>query len=176
VATKTSQEETSRGDRRIRGQVWAALGALAALGLLVIAFLNFIGPKLPNGSVAITTPTNGQQFVRSAGLVMRGTAEVPSGKDLWVLVRAPGEGRYYVPSASPIRVIDGAWNFTIIGLGAQDGSDIGQQFDIIAVLSTRDASNALVRAAAKATRAGAPVDGLPQGTETKAEVYVTRAQ
>jgi hypothetical protein len=180
MATKAPNERTPRADRRISGQLWIALTAIATIGLLLATIVVFELPRLETkdnrGSVAITTPANGQQFVRAAGLVMRGTARVPRGKDLWILVRAPGEGRYYVPSASPVSVIEKSWNFTVAGLGAQDGSDIGQQFDIVAVLSTRDASNALVRAAANDTRAGAPIEELPQGAEILANVYVTRAQ
>ena len=93
-------------------------------------------PSTPNPvtEVKITYPSNFSTV--NMNDTLSGIAKnIPEGKELYILVYAPGVNKYY-PQNNRMHITDDMWSVPIwVGLK----SDVGEQFDIIAVIADKDA-------------------------------------
>jgi hypothetical protein len=113
--------------------------------------------------------------VAQAGLQVDGVASLVRGEQLWLLIQAPGAGRFYIPSGQPVDVApDHSWSQTISDIGSTDDAD--RRFAIVAVAANLDAANTFARtfSAPSETGDGAFVEALPAGAHAVAQACVTR--
>lgn len=81
--------------------------------------------------VAVEWPADGQQV--ESPLTVNGTAKLPSGSSLWLLVRPVGDTTYYLTDVVPAIVNqDGRWASRLT-LG-RDQDDEGEEYDLFALV------------------------------------------
>ncbi len=94
---------------------------------------------------------------------------------MWILVVPQSVGRYYpVEESIPIKP-DGTWSH-MAGVGSADPGDVGQKFDIIAVLanSSADAAFRNYVSVGVATQNLPGMTILPSGASIQDKITVTR--
>jgi hypothetical protein len=121
--------------------------------------------------VKITSPTDGGGVPHL--VTANGTANVTPGLELWVLVYAPGAGKYYIATAEPLSAdVSGNWSIDLV-IGRATGEDQGAQYQIWALLTSTDGSSAIRNAIAHPQNGDAPfVTELPTN-QAKDHVSVT---
>lgn len=100
---------------------------LLLLCAVLLGVLRVHGAEHPR-SARIETPTEGESL--ASPLVVKGTAVVPAGELLWLLVQPP-DGRYYLTGDKrPMHVDDdGTWTSSTVKLG-QDERDAGFAYNL----------------------------------------------
>ena len=96
-------------------------------------------PK-PTSTVAITLPENGSTANHST-TVMGTSQNIPDGHAIWLLVYVPKVQLYYpMPTPAVVNSVGDWYSFATIG----GSSDIGDEFDIIAVVVNQPAQNTII--------------------------------
>ena len=91
-------------------------------------------------TVAINLPTNGSTANHSA-TVMGTSQNIPNGKAIWLLVYVPKVHLYYpMPAPAAVNSAGDWYSFATLG----GSSDIGDEFDIIAVVADQPAQNTII--------------------------------
>jgi hypothetical protein len=101
---------------------------------------------------------------------MSGSARLLKDEQLWVLIQAPVQGRFYI-THGPVDVsIDHTWSQPLKYIGGDN--DQGQVFLLVAVTANLNAGNALARTFY--TSKDASLANLPAGASAAAQVCVRR--
>jgi hypothetical protein len=119
--------------------------------------------------VHIESPHEGEDVGRP--IVVGGMAKVGIDDDVWILVLASGEGRFYLPSRDPVNIdAAGKWSLPNVKLGRTNGLDKGHRYDVFAIALPRDASSELQHAI---NEGRGWTSRLPTETQAKHSVRVT---
>lgn len=118
--------------------------------------------------VQIQAPANGESV--PSPLLVSGTASVPAGMSMWVVIKPP-DGNYYLTTKAPVEVAaSGAWA-TQVGVG-RGTRDAGIVFDIYAVFTPVTGSQFSLWVADEANGYG-PFSTLPVDTTPVTTVRLT---
>jgi len=93
----------------------------------------------PQCSVEILSPRPGGQVAESS--LVKGKANIPSGKDLWVFVHVKGLALWWPQGAGPASIEDGKWEVLAYWGAPQDS---GRDFDVLAAVLEPAVSNRLL--------------------------------
>jgi PGF-pre-PGF domain-containing protein len=147
------------------------LAATALLFLCSVCILTDAVPTDNESTIKITYPSNSSSV--NIQETVTGTAEnIQEGQKLWILVYPLKANKFY-PQNGNVNVTNGAWSLTI-GIGTSD--NIGETFDIIAVLADQKAQEEFINY----TNTGIKNDTwpgmmiIPDGAKEYARVRVTR--
>ncbi len=129
-------------------------------------------PPLSSTRVNITSPADGDKILRL--VTVQGTScQIPSGKELWLLVVSEGVTSYY-PQKGPVVISsDGNWSASAY-VGLDDPVDIGRGFVLIAALADRQGSAAMRAYFAQSGPEFKGVEPLPQGVQLMTQIRVIR--
>jgi hypothetical protein len=131
-----SPTDPKRPRDRWRWWMWGTPVAVAILALCVWGANYFL--REVRCETAIETPEAGATV--GAGGMVTGTARVPSGGHIWILLHPPIPGNQWFPQEPvSLRADDGTWS-ALVYYGTQD--DIGREFEIAAVVVTSSTSAA----------------------------------
>lgn len=126
---------------QIIGAIAAVIAAVITLSAYVFSTphdLNNWWQRTINGySVTIEQPENNKSVGSATNI--KGTANVPPGWNLVVLVQSPDELKYYISSGGAVTVAnDHTWHLNGVGIGSRDPKqhlkDLNKDYKIVALL------------------------------------------
>lgn len=142
--------------------------------IVVAAAENTPTPPGPTPTVEITNPTDGGEVVHSTQV--RGTSSnISPDQDIWLVVQ-PHLAPQFHPQPGPVaQGQDGEWIGTAF-FGESPSRNIGEGFELIVVLATREASQAFREYLDQSSRTGSfpGLAFLLDGTEIEDQITVTR--
>jgi hypothetical protein len=112
--------------------------------------------------------------VAESGLQVSGIARTVRDEDIWLLIQAPGAGRFYLTAQKPLGLDrQGNWSQSVSTIGSS--ADRGSRFTLVAVAANLDAESVLERAATKPPAGDSPyVEALPVGAYAVAQGCMVR--
>jgi hypothetical protein len=147
------------------------IGALLPRPWLRRMFRHLSRPTRPSGQchLAISAPREGEQVNASA--TVTGSATLPPGAHLWLLVHRKDIDAWWLQSNRPVDVVDGLWTAPA---GFGEPVDAGHQFEILAIVVDESVGRFWSQCASQSAGQSTALPGrLPAGPSTLAEAYRT---